>query len=178
MSSAFKIIDFKLKKMKQFSCKKGFILLVVLTISTFVRAEKAYQKTFYDNGILKAEGWIENNQKTNYWKYYYNDGSIKKEGHFLNGKQTKYWYFYRKNGTKESEGHFFNGKKNKWWLFYDNKEFINHKCQLKNNQKNGYCFFYENKKLIKAEKYKSGKKINEWNDFEAFKKENNLSDLK
>ncbi|RKE98418.1 toxin-antitoxin system YwqK family antitoxin [Ichthyenterobacterium magnum] len=152
-----------------------FLFILFSCLSAF--GQKTYQKTYFDNGNLKSEGWVENNQKTKYWKFYYKNGTLKKEGRFNKGKETKYWYFYRADGTKEKEGHFNNGVKNKWWLFYDDMEMIIHKCQLKNNQKNGYCLMYENKKIISARKYKAGKQIKEWTDFKSFRKENNLRDL-
>jgi antitoxin component YwqK of YwqJK toxin-antitoxin module len=116
----------------------SFLLIASLNINS----EKMYQKIYYDNDTIKAEGWVQNDLKNGYWKFYHVNGNLKKEGHFLNGKELKYWYFYRENGKKEKEGHFVKGIKNKWWLFYDAMEFINHKCQLKNNQKNGYCLMY------------------------------------
>ncbi len=153
------------------------LLILLLYLSFASSTEKAYHKTYYDNGFIKSEGWVSKDLKVDYWKFYYPNGTIKKEGHFLNDKEVRYWYFYREKGNKKSEGHFINGKKNNWWLFYDKIEQINHKCQLKNNRKNGYCFHYKNEKLTKAEKYKSGKKIKEWIDLKSFKKENKLSDL-
>lgn len=154
------------------------LLIVLFTLLYVTSTEKTYNKTYYDNGSIKQEGWMQNNQKVDYWKFYSNNGSLKKEGHFLDDKEVKYWYFYHTNGIKKSEGHFINGGKNNWWIFYDDTGEINNKCQLKNNFKNGYRFQYKNKKIIKAEKYKAGKKIKEWTDIKSFKKENNLRDLK
>ena len=93
-------------------------------------------------------------------------------------KEINYWHYFSRTGKKEKEGHFKNGKKINWWLFYDSEEHINHKCQLKNNKKNGYCLMYRKQKLISAVKFSEGKKIKEWTDLNAFKKENKLSDLK
>lgn len=150
--------------------------LLLGTISAY--SQKKYHKAYYDNGVLKEEGWLLHGEKTAYWKFYYNSGKKQKEGWYLANNPVKYWYFYHENGRKEKEGHFVNGKKNKWWLFYDVKGRVNHKCQLKNNKKNGYCLRYHRNKLIKAEKYKNGKKIKEWTDFSSFRKENDLKDLK
>ncbi len=152
-------------------------LIICLLYSSFTFGQKTYQKNFFDNGTIKSEGWIENNQKIDYWKFYYKNEVLQKEGHFLNDKETEFWYFYTESGTKKSEGHFRKGKKNKWWLFYDENEQINHKCQLKNNQKNGYCFHYKIKKIVKSEKYKAGEKLKEWTDFKSFRKENSLKDI-
>ncbi|MBE9488902.1 MAG: hypothetical protein IMY67_01290 [Bacteroidetes bacterium] len=153
------------------------ILIIIFFFSISVSAQKTYQKIYFDNGNLKAEGWLVNNQKIDYWKFYHPNGNLKKEGAFSINKKTEYWYFYRENGTKEKEGHFINDVENKWWIFYDDIGYINYKCQLINNQKSGYCFKYKNKEIVKAEKYKAGKKIKEWMDLNSFKKENNLRDL-
>ena len=158
--------------------KNSFLLIVFLGIGCCLFSQKKYLKNYYDNGVLKEEGWINNQIKTDFWTFYSQNGNIKKQGHFKNNHPIKYWYFYRKNGSLEKEGHFADGKKNSWWLFYDNEGNINHKCQFKNNQKNGYCLLYKKKKLVKALHFSNGNKINEWTDFSSFKKENNLMDLK
>jgi len=150
---------------------------ILLFFCISVSAQKIYQKTYFENGNLKEEGWKQNNQKVDYWKFYHQNGSLQKEGHFSTNKEIKYWYFYRSNKTKESEGHFISGKKNKWWLFYNETEILIRKCQFKDNQINGYCFLYENKKVVKSEKYKAGQKIKEWTDMKSFRKENNLIDI-
>ena len=156
---------------------KKNLFYIILLISLSVSAQKTYQKAYFDNGNLKSEGWLKNDQKNGYWKFYYQNGNIKKEGRFSKDKPIKYWYFYTKKGIKKSAGHFINGEKSNWWLFYDGFEKINHKCQLKHNVKNGYCLMYKNEELVSAAKFKAGKKIKEWTDLKAFKKENNLLDL-
>ena len=50
-----------------------FLLLLASTIS----AQKTYQKNYFDNGVLKEEGWIKDNQKIDFWTFYYSDGKIK-----------------------------------------------------------------------------------------------------
>ncbi|MDO1501554.1 hypothetical protein Q2T40_15575 [Winogradskyella maritima] len=154
-----------------------FILFFFLC--QLVSGQNAYQKNHDNNGNLLSEGWVNaSNQKVKYWRFYHTNGQVKSEGHYEAGKKTKYWKFYRADASKEKEGHFENGTKAKWWLFYDSMGHINHKCQLKNNQKNGYCLRYEHEKLVRAEKYKEGKKINEWTDYRSFRKDNKLSDLR
>ena len=142
-----------------------------------VSAQKIYQKNYFENGNIQSEGWLQNNQKTNYWKFYFNNGILKKEGHYNNNKPIKYWYFYHENGNKKSEGHFLNGNKNSWWLFYNVSGQLIAKAQYENNVKDGYCFRYKNKKIVKAEKYKAGQKIKEWVDYKSFSKENSLRDI-
>jgi len=153
------------------------LLIIISLFSISISAQKSYKKTYFENNVLKAEGWIKNNQKTDYWKFYHQNGKLKQEGHFSSNKETEYWCFYRENGTKEREGHYINGLENKWWIFYDEKGYIYYKCQLINNKKSGYCFKYKNEEIIKAEKYNTGKKIKEWTDLKSFRKENNLRNL-
>ena len=158
--------------------KNNLICILFVLINGIVFSQKKYTKEYYNDGVLKEEGWVNNELKTGFWTYYYKNEVVKKRGHYKNNLPTKYWYFYRKNGVLEKEGHFVNGTKNNWWLFYDEKGNINHKCQLTNNQKNGYCLLYKENRLIKALRFKKDKKIKEWTDFSSFKKENNLNDLK
>jgi hypothetical protein len=169
--------SFKFKRATSFQlCKILLLILVCFTTNSF--AQKTYNKEFYNNGQLKVEGWILDNEKTDYWKFYYRNGKTEKEGTFKNNVAVKYWYFYTKNGIIEKEGHFKKGEKSNWWLFYDKDGNVNHKCQLKNNQKNGYCLIYSKKKIVKASKFKEGKKIKEWTDFSSFRRENSLNDLR
>ena len=146
--------------------------------STGETVSTEYIKEFYPTGTLKSEGWIMGDDKIRYWKYYYPNGTLMKKGHYKHNIKVGYWYFYSTNGLLEKEGHFIHGNMGLWWLFYDGQGNIDHKCQLTNGVKDGYCLRYENEKLISAEKYKNGKKVEEWYDFASFKKDNNLSKLK
>lgn len=158
--------------------KNNIIAFLFLLMGSYLFSQKKYIKEYYNDGVLKEEGWSKNGIKTGYWTYYYKNKSVKKRGHFKNDLPIKYWYFYRKNGLLEKEGHFIAGIENNWWLYYDNDGNIDHKCQLTNNQKNGYCLLYKKNKLIKALRFSNNQKIKEWTDFTSFKKENSLNDLK
>ncbi len=158
--------------------KMKWLFIPILTcFSLFSFGQKEYQKEYYENGILKEEGWVLNDQKTGYWKFYYSNGNIKEEGHFKFGEKEKYWYSYNKDQSIKHEGHFTKGQKAKWWIYYQDG-IVNHKCQYHQNQKNGYCLIYEQGELVKASKFKGGKKVKEWTDLESFKKDNKLSDLR
>jgi len=157
---------------------RPLFIISFFLISTIGFCQKKYHKEYFEDGTIKAEGWLNGSQKNGYWTFYHSNGSKKKEGRYKNDLAIKYWYFYRENASKEKEGHYKNGTQHKWWLYYDDMGHVNHKCQLKNNEKNGYCLIYEKQKLIKASKYQDGKKIKEWTDFSSFRKENKLSDLK
>lgn len=157
--------------------KALLFLTLVLSIGNLAD-EKNYDKTYYDNGNLKSEGWLRYNVKTDYWKFYHENGKISEQGHYKYGKREKYWYFYNKNRVRTKEGHYSKDEQVDWWLFYDPQGRINHKCQLDMGVKNGYCLKYKDEKLTSAELYSNGEKVREWTNFAAFTKENSLSDLK
>ncbi|MFS4454760.1 toxin-antitoxin system YwqK family antitoxin [Maribacter sp. 2304DJ31-5] len=160
------------------SIKILFLFSFLFVVTAPTNEDKTYQKTYYDNGKLRSEGWVRFNIKTDYWKFYHKNGHISAQGHYAYDKREKYWYFYDENSVRTQEGHYKNGEKINWWLFYDKQGRINHKCQLNKGVKNGYCLKYKNEKLTSAEKYSDGKKIKEWTNFVDFKRENSLSDLK
>jgi len=157
--------------------KNSLLLLLLLNFFT-VFSQKSYLKNYFESGILKEEGWVENGLKQGYWYYYHSNGKIKEQGHYKNDLQEGYWYYFYKSSIKKKEGHFKKGIQNNWWVYYDKEGNVNHKCQLKNNEKNGYCLLYKDNKLVKASKFEGGKKIDEWKDLASFKKENNLNDLR
>lgn len=128
-------------------------LIYLLIIFTFFQAsaQRNYQKSYFKNGQLQSEGWLNQNQKVDYWFYYF------------------------ENGNKKEEGHYTANKKCKWWIFYKSNEAINKKSEFENDQLNGYSLFYKKNKLVKAEKYSMGNKIKEWNSISEFKKDNKIS---
>lgn len=129
---------------------KGVYILILFSFFKMA-AQKEYVKTYFNNGQLKTEGWVHQNQKVDYW------------------------FFYFENGKKKEEGHFINNKKCKWWLLYNPKGEIIKKCEFENDLINGFSILYKNSQIIKAEKYNMGKKINEWNSLTDFKKDNKLN---
>ena len=151
---------------------------IFLLLGFNMSEEKNYDRTYYDNGNLKSEGWLRYNVKTDYWKFYHKNGKIASQGPYAYGKEDGYWYFFDKNRIRTKEGHYAKGEQVDWWLYYDKKGRINHKCQLDMGVKNGYCLKFEDEKIISAEKYSNGEKIKEWTNFGAFRKENSVSDLK
>lgn len=158
---------------------KIFLIAASLMFFGYTSQEnREYTREYFASGQLKAEGWVQNGMKTDYWKIYHPNGKKSAEGHFRNNEMVNYWHFYTKSGKPEREGHFKNGKMGDWWLFYDQNGKINHKCQLKDGQKNGYCLKYRDEELTSAEKYSNGRKVKEWFSFSSFRKENKLSDLK
>lgn len=159
--------------MKEMRLKSTFLLFLVswLLVSFSFKEEKTYHYQYYADGKIKAEGWILHNQKTAYWKFYHPNGNIERQGHYQHNQKKDYWFYYDENGGKIKEGHYHNDKMMGWWSFYKNGEMIS-KCEYKNHLKEGYCIIYENEKPIKALYFEADKKINEWNNYLSFVKDN------
>jgi antitoxin component YwqK of YwqJK toxin-antitoxin module len=132
--------------------------------------EKEYLKEYYSSGVLKAEGWTNNNVREGYWIYYYPEGTEEKKGHYHKGKKHGYWYFYSHNGQPVKEGHFMKGKMNDWWTFYENDTKL--KVQYSDGKRNGFGLVYQSKKLQKAIKFEEDKKVGEWTSIISFKRDN------
>lgn len=115
------------------------------------QSPKTYQKTYFDNGNIKSEGWIQNNLKTDYWFYYY------------------------ENGRKKEEGHYKNDKKTKWWVFYDVNEEVVKKSKFENDKMDGLTIIYYKGNIIRAEKFLKGEKVKQWDSLSEFKKDNSIS---
>jgi antitoxin component YwqK of YwqJK toxin-antitoxin module len=129
---------------------KKILCICILFAFIQVSAQRSYHKTYFKNGQLQSEGWLNQNQKVDYW------------------------YYYFENGNKKEEGHYAANKKCKWWIFYKSNKEMAKKCEFDNDQLNGFSIFYKKNKIIRAEKYDMGTKIKEWNSISEFKKDNTL----
>ena len=155
------------------------IVFIFLSIISFTSsASREYARSYYSDGTIKSEGWLQDNKKVDFWTFYYSNGKVKEKGHYTQNLRTKYWHFYNENGIVKSEGHYVAGKRNNWWSFYNTTGHLIHKCQLQNGIKNGYCLHYKSNEIVKASKYSQGKKQEEWTDYSLFTRENNLLDLR
>lgn len=134
--------------------------------------EKMYEKEYHHNGNLKAEGWILNNIKTNFWFFYHDNGAVASKGHYENNEKSGYWYFYNSQGKVIKEGHYEKGIAQDWWIFYDLATNSKQKIQYQNNQKNGFCLVYQGRKLQKVEKYVNDIHKGTWTDVRSFKRDN------
>ena len=146
-------------------------LLFVFFLYYGVPQEKVYLKEYYENGTLKAEGWILNSQKTDYWYFYYENGNVKGKGSYETNKKDGYWYFYAENNQILSQGHYKNGKRTDWWVF-NNKNKVVEKVKFVNDAKEGYGLFYKDGKLFKAQHYKNDVLTGAWTSVSSFKKDN------
>lgn len=151
---------------------KAAIIILFLTSLHLPVTEKMYSKEYHDNGNLKAEGWIYNDTKTNFWRFYHPNGEVASEGHYKDNAKSGYWHFYNTQGKVIKEGHYTNGVAQNWWIFYDLATNSKHKIQYKNNQKNGFCLVYQGSKLQKVEKYVNDVHNGTWTDVRSFKRDN------
>lgn len=133
---------------------------------------RTYHKSYFPDGQIKAEGWMQEGEKTDFWIFYHRNGQVAAKGHYMSDIMHGYWHFYFKNGKPEKEGHFVKGSLENWWIFYELGSRKKSKFQFKNNQRNGFCLRYEGRKLVKAEKYESDRKVGEWTSVREFKRDN------
>lgn len=74
---------------------------------------------FYDNEIMKMEGFWEDGEKTGHWKYWFQNGTLWTEAHYESGKENGLKTVYYKNGQKYYEGKMVDGERNGMWKFWD-----------------------------------------------------------
>jgi antitoxin component YwqK of YwqJK toxin-antitoxin module len=141
-------------------------MLALLVIST---TSMNYDKKYYDNGILKSEGWIDANQKTKYWFYYHPNGNLKAEGHYIQNKKSKYWYYYDDQGNIKEQGRYFENLKSGWWKEYKPDTLI--KVEYEEGVRHGLVIYEIEGTPVKAEYFKNGTKTNEWFNLRDFRKE-------
>ena len=127
---------------------KGLFFLFFISFFS-ASGQNQYSKAYYSNGKLQSEGWLNKNDKVNYWFYYYEIGTKKEEGHYLKNQKVK------------------------WWIFYNSEQEIIRKTEYKNDKLDGLSILYKKGNIIKAEKYKMGIKIKEWDNLLDYQKDNN-----
>lgn len=148
----------------------AFTSLFFILFQNSIEPVNIYSREFYENGILKAEGWKNGTLKENYWYFYYPNQNISKKGHYLHDSQEGYWFFFEKDNVLAKEGNFEDGVENGWWIFYNGD--ITKKMFFKNGEKEGFALIYKNNKLKKAEKYSNNLKTGEWTSLIKFKYDN------
>ncbi len=128
-----------------------------------------YSKNYYDNGVLKSEGWLINEKKEKYWYFYHQNAKLKAKGHFENDIKEDYWYYYNKKGNITQQGAYKYGLKSGWWKIFhaDTIEVV----KYKDSKKEGLAVFRLNGKPVKAEYYKNNLKTHTWYSLKEFKKE-------
>ncbi|MBE17104.1 MAG: hypothetical protein CL867_12735 [Cytophagaceae bacterium] len=147
------------------------ILFICATV-LLTTPSKWYTRQYNASGQLLAEGWLDQDKRTDFWKWYHNNGRLASEGHYKNDHKSGYWHFYDLNGNLIKEGHYQNGRAYNWWIFYDLVRQEKRKVQFQNNQKNGFCLVYKENKLLQVEKFVANKKTGSWTNLRDFKRDN------
>lgn len=142
------------------------ILCLILNLSEF---GLEYVKSFFDNGTLKSEGWIDADQKENYWYFYYPNQKVKAKGSYQQNTKEGYWYFYTENGSPEKEGHYKKGVPTSWWRYYAGDSVIS--VELKNGKREGLALYKVEDKPVKAEYYINDERTHEWFSLEDYKRD-------
>jgi antitoxin component YwqK of YwqJK toxin-antitoxin module len=148
------------------------ILCSSISVAENPSTEKNYQKEYYTNGTLKAEGWEIGADKTDYWYFYHLNGKVASKGKFSNDTKEGYWYFFAESGVLIKEGHYQKGVAQDWWIFHDIATRTEKRFQYKNNEKNGFALIYKKRRLKRVEEYKNNRKIGEWTSIFTFKRDN------
>ncbi|WP_373942408.1 hypothetical protein OEG92_03680 [Polaribacter sejongensis] len=61
--------------------------LCLFFISTYAQNEKEFVQIFNTQGNLQSKGWVQNNEKVDFWTFYHSNGNISKKGHFNHDKK-------------------------------------------------------------------------------------------
>lgn len=77
------------------------------------------EKTFFDNGILAAEGEYSKGRRVGYWRHNYDTGKILAEGEYLDGLKVGTWFFYYGNGDIKSQGKYLQDQRHGTWQEWD-----------------------------------------------------------
>lgn len=149
---------------------KIYILFLYISLITNQSNEK-FIRNYYDSGQVESFGWINNNNKIDYWEFFHKNGSIKAKGSYNNNLKDGYWFFYNTNGKLISEGHYSKGMPVKWWSFYEENNSIE-KCVYQTDGATRFCLVYSNNKLMKAKKYINDNFLQQWTSISSFKLDN------
>ena len=95
--------------------KSYFSILFLFCLSNLIMGQKelnvnGYNKIYYPNGSLQAEGKLLNGKPEGFWINYYPTGVKKSEGLRTNHLLDSIWVFYNIVGDTLSKIHYLNGK--------------------------------------------------------------------
>ena len=74
---------------------------------------------YYEDGVLKMEGEMQDGHREGEWKAYFPDGRPQSIGFFKDGLRTGKATIYYSNGNLWMEGFYKEGKKVGEWTYYD-----------------------------------------------------------
>jgi antitoxin component YwqK of YwqJK toxin-antitoxin module len=76
-------------------------------------------KTFFSNGQLKENGYLNQGTPEGAWKAFNNNGTLRAIGQYEKGYQVGHWKFNDERGCLRAEGSYINGKQKGKWTYYD-----------------------------------------------------------
>ncbi|HTN08282.1 hypothetical protein [Agriterribacter sp.] len=78
----------------------------------------ALAKKYYDSGVLKAEGIMQNGLKEGKWIYYFESGIKHREINFNNDVENGEWKMWHENGNLYLEQNKIHGRSDGYWKEY------------------------------------------------------------
>lgn len=79
---------------------------------------------YYENGVLKMEGTMEDGHREGEWKCYFPDGKTQSTGFFHEGLRTGKASVYHENGNIYMEGHYKDNRHTGEWKYYDEQGYL------------------------------------------------------
>lgn len=119
--------------------------------------KKIYMKSFYEDGIIRSEGWLVNNEREDNWKFYNPLGILESENQYSQGMQNGIQRNYYVTGQVEKE---YTASGN--YILGDYREyFINGHLEMEGiydsvGQKGVWIYYYENDSISSKYFYNDG----------------------
>lgn len=121
----------------------------------------SYNRFFYPDGGLMAEGYYLDKQKDSVWKMYAPDGRLIREECFANGHLHGERVLYDRKGGVAERQHWFRGLRNGAWFIHDEQGY--QLCTYKLNLSHGdYKVFYPDSTRFIEGNYNEGLKQGKW----------------
>src|SRR6218665_826710 len=152
---------------------KGYQFDVVVK-SSILDTRNGKKYTYYDNGQIKTEYSVKDDELSGLQKSYYENGNLKKEGNWDKDKETGLFKFYDENGVLENDETYSSGELHGPAHFYYPDGTMEYSCVYFYGKKNGVAEKYnEEGKLISKTNYVADKRFGEYLEFvngnESFK---------
>lgn len=121
----------------------------------------SYNRFFYPDGSLMAEGYYLDKQKDSVWKMYAHGGRLLKEERFENGRLHGERILYAENGRVAEKQTWFRGLRNGAWFVHDEQgyQFSTYKLNLSHGD---YKVFYPDSTRFIEGGYEEGLKQGKW----------------
>jgi antitoxin component YwqK of YwqJK toxin-antitoxin module len=110
-------------------------------------------RSFFQNGVTKAEGFYRDNSPDSLWVYYFQNGNKKAVGQLERGKQSGLWKYYYEYGGLKAEGNLKRGIRHGEWVNYFENEIVKSTGEYDNATKDGIWNFYFEDGTLKAQAF-------------------------